>query len=335
MIELKDIITTGLGVVKSKLGYKIPLKITQYLTYKCNLKCGFCGRRLNKSEEMTTSEIKKSIREFRKLGTKFWSFNGGEPLLKKDIRQLIEYVKKQGMKCSIVTNSWLLPEKIKEIKNIDMVIISMDGPEEIHDKERGKGSYKRVIESLELLKKNNVRVMINTVITKYNIEYLENILNIVDKYDCEWELQPVSCHRADEEKNASEFFPEKSEMKKAVNWIKKKKKKGFKIANSNEYLDQMTNPISEKPACWAGRVTFVISPDGKVLPCAEFLAESNRFKSFLVSGARKAIDQIPNMKDCRDCSFSCYMEYNIALDSLPKTSFKLAKNIIKKRWFWQ
>lgn len=337
MIKLKDIPHTAFSVVKAKMGYRIPLKITHYPTYRCNFQCKFCGRRLKKSEEMTTDEIKKCMKEFKKLGTKFWGFNGGEPLLRNDIGELITHAKNMGFKCNLATNGWLIPQKINEIKNIDLVEISIDGDKEIHNKIRGKETYERVIKTLTILKQHNIKILIDTVITNLNIDKLKNILDIVDKFDCEWNLQPVTCHRADTKKNAVQYFPTHDEIIKAVNWLMEQKRAGKHISNSKEYINQMKKNIlpPELPNCWAGRLAFTLNPDGKILPCPELPSENPKYKTFHETGVKKAIESIPDMSKCRACSFSCYMEYNIALDSLTKTGFRIFKNLLMKRWFWQ
>jgi uncharacterized protein len=215
-------------------------------------------------------------------------------------------------------------------------VISLDGPEHIHDSIRGQGAFRAVIDALETLRKKDIKMMIITVINKSNVEHLDDILKIVEKYGCEWELQPIVYHRADKEKKAGKYFPSKKELEKAVDWLLRQKKAGKRISNSYGFLMQIReNDPKKAPDCWAGKITFVVSPDGKILPCAEFLANSSRYMSFKEAGVKKALENIPDLSKCRDCSFSCYMEYNTALESLPEIGFKTIKNLFKRRWFWQ
>ncbi|HOK41437.1 MAG TPA: hypothetical protein PLD27_10420 [bacterium] len=97
MITLKNIPKLSISILKAILGNKIPLKVTQYITFNCNFNCAYCGRKNIKSFELTTDEMKKYIDEFKKIGTMFWSFNGGECLLRNDLGVLRDYVKQKGM----------------------------------------------------------------------------------------------------------------------------------------------------------------------------------------------------------------------------------------------
>lgn len=337
MIKIRNIPRISLKILGAKLGKRIPLKVTQYVTYRCNYKCAFCGRRLSKSDELNTDQIKKCMSDFKKMGTEFWGFNGGEPLLREDIGELINYAKALGFKCSLSSNGYLIPQKIDQINKIDLVLISLDGPEKVHDKIRGQGAYNDVIKALEVLKQNKIKTLVVTVINKDNLNYLDQQLNIVKKYGFDWELQPIAVHREDVEKNAKVFFPDKAQLAKTVDWLLKQKKEGQPISNSVGYLEQMkwSAYAESAPDCWAGRIVCVISPDGHILPCAEVLAESKLYKSFLEVGVRKAFNSLPDMSKCRACRLSCYMEYNVALNSFTKTGLKSTLNILNRRHFWQ
>jgi len=115
-MEFKKIIKLTKDITLAKiLKHCIPLKVTHNITYRCNLNCSFCllKKRLNKpdSPEMDTSQIKRMMREFKQIGTKFWLFSGGEPLLREDLGELISYAKdKMDFHCGISTNGTLLPE---------------------------------------------------------------------------------------------------------------------------------------------------------------------------------------------------------------------------------
>jgi MoaA/NifB/PqqE/SkfB family radical SAM enzyme len=271
------------------------------------------------------------------MGTVFWGFNGGEPLLRTDVGELIKFGKNLGFKCFISTNGTLIPQNIEKLKDIDLVLISIDGPEEIHDNIRGKGNFQKTIEGLKILQKNKIPTFIVTVIHKNNINHLKEVTEIAKKYDCFHELQPVVIHRNDLEKNAAKYMPSHKEIQKAVQEIiEEKKKPGSRIANSLQYLEEIKYyPNFPQQKCWAKKLFCVISPEGYVLPCAEMLGLNNLYKSGLKEGWRKAFEFIPDMSKCHACFYSCYSEYNIILNSPFKSFFRIVKNLIKpNKWFW-
>ncbi|MFA5029380.1 MAG: radical SAM protein [Patescibacteria group bacterium] len=338
MIDFKNLPQVAGNILKARIGHRVPLKVTQYVTYRCNLACGFCGRRYLKTSEMATEQIKKCMDEFKKMGTIFWSFNGGEPLLRPDIGELINYSQKLGFKCSIMTNGTLIPEKIEQLKGLDLVEVSLDGPEEINDAIRGQGTFKKVIKAIEILRANNILVCIDSVINSTNLDYLDELWKISEKYGTQLEFQPVIIHSGDQEKKAAQYFPAKEKFLVAINWLIAQKRQGRKINNSFSYLEQLKSypdlPMSLD--CWASYLFCVITPDGFVAPCAVMLDEQEKFKNGLEVSFEKAFYSLPDLKKCRRCFFSCYGEYNCALNSLTKTGLKFIKNkILGSGWFWQ
>lgn len=337
MINSSNFLKVSISVLKSFLGKDVPLKVSHYMTHRCNLACKFCGRRLLREKEMTTEEIKNCMTEFKKMGTAFWSFNGGEPLLRTDIEELIKFGKNLGFKCSMSTNGTLISKNIEKMKNLDLVLTSIDGPEKIHDAIRGEGNFKRTIEGLKLLKKNKIPAFVVTVIHKNNIEHLGEICDLVKKYDCFHELQPVVIHRPDIDANAKKYMPTPEEIKKAVREIiEEKKKPESRIANSLEYLEEIKHyPNFPQQKCWAKKLFCTISPEGYVLPCAEMLGLNESYKSGLKEGWREAFEFIPDMSNCHACIYSCYSEYNLILNSPFKSFFRIIKNVVNpKKWFW-
>jgi len=115
------------------MGYRVPLRVTQYITYQCNLSCRYCARHKSGGMELSTEEIKSLMAAFRKAGTLFWGFNGGEALGRDDIGELIDFGKSIDMFVSRSTNGTLLVKRYREIRNADVVNISFEGPKDIHD----------------------------------------------------------------------------------------------------------------------------------------------------------------------------------------------------------
>ncbi len=289
---------------------------------------------------MTTEEIKTAMLEFKKMGTLFWGLNGGEPLLQSDIKELIDFAHNLGMKPFISTNGTLVAQKIDDLKNINLVLTSLDGPEEIHDSIRGAGNFKKTLEGLAALREKKIPVFLVTVIHKGNIDRLNEVAAIAKKYDCFWELQPVTVHRGDTEGNAKKYMPAPNQIKKVVDWlIVEKKKPNSKIANSLQYLEQIKGyPDFPRQKCWAKKLFCVVSPDGFVLPCAEMMNSKTPppYRSGLTHGWQEAFNAIPDMSGCHACFYSCYMEYNLVLNSPFSSFFRVVKNaLVTKKWFWE
>lgn len=336
MIDISNIPSLIKSFAKILTGQRVPLKVSQYITTRCNLDCAYCGRHNLGGKELTTEEVKYYIREFKKLGTLFWSFNGGEALLRNDLGELIQYVKDLKMKCNITTNGLMVKNRIEWLKNIDLVTISIDGPEEIQDKIRGKGVFKKDIEALEILAKNKIKTVVFSVITNENIDKLKEILELAEYYGHYWDVQPVVEHRGGKGEGAKNYNFDRYKFIEAVDWIINKKKEGAKIFSALDYLKDMKKfPNCEaNKNCWAGKTFCVIADDGSLYPCAEFIGTDLYKIKVLNKDIKAAFASMPDMKKCRQCYFSCYSEYNLILNHKVKAFFKIFKNLVQGKWFW-
>ena len=166
-----------------------PLKISMNITKNCNLKCIQCfsnSGQLGKNE-LNTSDIYRLFENMNKNGTFFICLGGGEPFTRNDLFDILEYGKKKQLAISIVSNGLLLnKEKIKKLNEMDLdyLWISFEGLKENHEKLRGKGTFDRTIEKLQLINdyykgKTALRMSIN----KYNINEIEDLVQIAEKYN--------------------------------------------------------------------------------------------------------------------------------------------------------
>lgn len=101
-------------------------------TYKCNLNCNHCYVKGRNEKEMSTEDALKMIDEIVELNPRHFSITGGEPLLRKDIFQILEEAKNKNLNTSIVTNGILLNEQIiNKLSKMDIYIyLSLDAASE-------------------------------------------------------------------------------------------------------------------------------------------------------------------------------------------------------------
>jgi len=155
------------------------------VTRACNLKCeqcySFSGTR--GENELTFSEIKRILDELEKLGTIRLFFTGGEPFIRPDMVDILEYADKKGFAFYISTNGVLVNDKIinslSSLKHLKTFQVSIDGMEKMHDEIRGKrGTFIKAIKTLEMAKKKLKSVKITSVFTlmKKNAEESKMVL---------------------------------------------------------------------------------------------------------------------------------------------------------------
>lgn len=159
-----------------------PRYITLFLTNRCNLRCRMCAQfgESGKSYELAHEQLPKDVvmrlvEELSPYGTHI-SLMGGEPSLYQGWLDIVHRIKAQGLTCDIITNGTLLKRDAEQIvkSGLDTVNVSLDGPEEIHDRIRGvPGTFAKVVGGLDYLlelrgDQPTPRVVLFYTITRHN-----------------------------------------------------------------------------------------------------------------------------------------------------------------------
>lgn len=156
-----------------------PVTCVWEVTMGCNMRCGHCGSSCAEPlpDELNTTEAIALCDQIAGLGLKWITLSGGEPLTRKDIPKIVKRLTDKGVSVNIITNGWMLKDvagKLKE-SGVATVAISIDGPEDIHDKIRREGSFARSAEAFSTLKELGIQTGAVTTITKLNIDRLEEL----------------------------------------------------------------------------------------------------------------------------------------------------------------
>ena len=171
----------------------VPLVMSWNVTRECNMKCSHCY--INATEkklcnELTTKEAKNLMDQIYQVSAPLLILSGGEPLLRPDIFELIQYGSKKGLKMGLGSNGSLIDEtvarKLKEA-GIATVSISLDSniPAQ-HDEFRGVvGAFEKAVEACKALRKNNVLVQVNTTLTQQNYNQIDDIMSLAENIGVE------------------------------------------------------------------------------------------------------------------------------------------------------
>jgi MoaA/NifB/PqqE/SkfB family radical SAM enzyme len=175
-LVLKSILTNSQKIRnREKFGCHIPWGVIIDPTSACNLKCTGCwAADYGKISSLDFGTLDRIICEFRKLGTYVFIFSGGEPLLRKnDIIKLCE--KHDDCYFTCFTNGTLIDNafagEIRRVGNFAPAI-SIEGFEAETDIRRGTGTFKKVIEAMDILKDNGILFGCSTCYHRHNTEVL-------------------------------------------------------------------------------------------------------------------------------------------------------------------
>jgi AdoMet-dependent heme synthase len=159
---------------------KSPLIVWFEVTRKCDLKCTHCyidaGR--PRANELAFSEVKVVLDDLKKLGVFSLVLAGGEPYIRPDFPDILEYAASLDFIIAVVTNgSYLTPEVLERIPKRNIrITLSVDGIASHNLIRSGRSTFQLMEEKLDLMKKMGIPCSISTVISKANIHELKQLL---------------------------------------------------------------------------------------------------------------------------------------------------------------
>ncbi len=188
---MNNTINIAARVFKSIFLKQIPNYAVIYIDGRCNMHCGFCCHAAMDARKTPIMPAEKWGSIFRKAQSLLHlTVTGGEPFIRKDFVEIIDkIISSCGVpRVSIKTNGFyteriknFIPKLIDKHRNTEFTLsISLDGPEEIHDKVRNfKGGYKQVLETIEIMKvyrnRPNFFLRLASVLTKDNRHILQKL----------------------------------------------------------------------------------------------------------------------------------------------------------------
>jgi MoaA/NifB/PqqE/SkfB family radical SAM enzyme len=329
---------------------RFPLIVSLTVTNRCNLRCIYCygSYYARDIKDFSKAVWFQLIDELSRLGTELVHLEGGEPLLRDDIGAIIERVKKNGMVCRMNSNGLLVPKKINEIKGVDSLCISLDGDQESNDKNRGIGTYAKIIEGIICAKNNGLSVLTSTVLTRNNIDTgaIENVLELSKKIGFGAQFSFLYEQTATRLSNAA-FYVEEPSIKKTIRKLIDYKRKGYPIFYSfPTYYNALRWPASYEQKrfttatpppkgfkyipCCMGRLMCFVDGDGMVYPCGEHIGTFPA-KNFREVGFKQAWEHLSNFKECITCYNTCFNEYNQVLSCRPACLWNNFINYLRYR----
>lgn len=305
------------------------------LTNKCNLRCSHCYNidyLESENIDLSTEEAKIIIDKAKVLGCHFMGFSGGEPFIREDIFELIEYVKEHPI--HILTNGmYINDETIRKLSEIgDLIIefrISVDGLKK-HEELRGVSS-EVVLENIKSLLKNEYIVTVNTMITNENVHELFDMYNYFKAIKIDrWRLDFIfNQGNAQKNKLIFDFSPEQLTL--LVNLVKLyiKEKPEFEMDINKLFRSAVLDDdspiqfdLNSRPCSYQGSLT--VRPTGDVSFCPSLgMTHGNLINDSLDKiFSDKSWNDIVGLKvkdlnaTCLECDLLCYCGGGCRSDAL-------------------
>ncbi|MFE3290831.1 mycofactocin radical SAM maturase [Rhodococcus sp. NPDC059234] len=262
----------GRLVDQFELGLDAPICLTWELTYACNLSCVHClsssGRR--DPRELSTEQCKSIIDELQRMQVFYVNIGGGEPTVRSDFWELVDYATAHQVGVKFSTNGVKIDKEVAArlaASDYVDVQISIDGATaEVNDAVRGPGSFAMAVRALENLAEAGFRdAKISVVVTRQNVGQLDEFKALADRFGATLRITRLrpSGRGADV---WDELHPTQEQQRELYDWLVANGD-GVLTGDSFFHLSAYGDALPGLNLCGAGRVVCLIDPIGDVYAC--------------------------------------------------------------------
>lgn len=330
-------------ILKARItGACIPLVVILHVTKRCNFNCIYCfgDYNLQQDSDFSKEYTFALIDDLAEMGTKWVTLGGGEPLLREDLDEIIDYLKARNIDCGINTNGTLIPQRIETVKKATSICISLDGDMTSNDLNRGKGTFQKIIEGIKCAKAHQINVHTNTVLTKNNIDSIDHIMEQAKEIGFMTEFNLPFFQGPKDDIN-DRLYPSNDECRRAWEKILAYIRKGYPVlfsAKAHEHAlgwpDYRQRVFMEGAPnfkyikCYAGRLMCLIESDGNVYPCTQLMGTFKPL-NFLEHGFKSAWEHLKD-HTCKSCYSTCFNQFNLIFGLDPVTIIDTTMKSIKE-----
>jgi MoaA/NifB/PqqE/SkfB family radical SAM enzyme len=306
------------------------------ITRKCNYRCVGCNVwREQDNRELSAEEIKKGLDILKNLGIVEVVFSGGDPLLRPDAKEIIDYAAKKFV-TTVYDNGSMAAEKIDALRNVDFTAISIDSldPKKMDYIKGVPNSLEKAMHSVETLHKEGINVSVTPTISQLNLDEIVDITNYFTKkeipvwyclysYDLSADINQL--FRIG--KSNDEFIIKDNQaMVNLCNTLIEMKKKNKRILMTTRLLTAMKRLFEENKRTWnckALKNFLIVDHTGRIAGCHSHNFAGSVFDLPKLWPSKEFDTLRKTYHDCTQCTYLCYIFYS--LHSGPFGNLTLAK----------
>ena len=334
--------TSGLRKASSLAGRYLssgkPHHAQWLVTRKCNYRCVGCNVwKEQDDQELSAAEIKKGLDILKGLGIVELTISGGNPLLRSDIAEILDYASERFL-TTVYDNGSMATKKIEALRKVDFVAISIDSLDEAKNDaiKAVPGAWKNAIHTVEVLQKEGIRVAVTPTISQKNLYEIMDMTN----YFMERKIPMWFClYSYDTSVDSKQLFrigkandefiiTDKEAMVNLCNQLIASMKKNPNILMTKKLLQTLRSlyePNAERTwKCQALNQFLVVDHLGRISGChnhnfaGSIFDQPKQWKSNEFKTLRKTY------QDCTQCNYLCYIAYS--LYGGPKSILSLAND---------
>src|SRR5580658_3867833 len=311
----------------------MPSLCNYYVTLRCNQRCTFCNiphtNNGSPSREPRMDQVLANLRDLKRLGVVVLDVTGGEPLLYRNIIEMLAAAKKMRFITSITTNGMLYPKFAEQlVGKVDALLFSIDSTDgDEHDRIRATKSFDLALDALSVARRLRQPLYISHVVTNESYDHVDEMIRFAKDQGAILYLNPCF----------SFFGNEGISKEKATGLVKYFGKAGVIVDRAQLALIADGGNHTNDPVCRAVSSTVVISPENELwLPCYHFKHEALKIENNLYDlykhseTVAKARSMEGRESFCEGCTVYCYMR-NSLLWRYPGESVLMMGHYLRER----
>ncbi|MBK8256951.1 MAG: radical SAM protein [Polyangiaceae bacterium] len=263
---------------------KAPKQAIWDVTYACNLTCPHCLTASGKAhpDELDTGGAKRVVDRLAEAQVLYLALSGGEPLLRPDILDIIEYATSQNLRVDVATNGVVLTDRVRRgLRDLPIfqVQVSIDGIGSTHDRFRGRiGAFEAACTTVRTLRSEGIGVSLSTTATSENIDQLDELIDLAVSLGCRgYKAIPfIAAGRGREHENQLRLTADG--LRRLGQTLVRRQQEllgilaiatdgGFPFLWNSSKPSDAYDPSDDTMGCSAGYDTISIGADGTAYPC--------------------------------------------------------------------
>lgn len=332
-------------LAKAALFQDAPVYVQFYVTARCNLTCEQCNIIYANSDvrECTIDEIKRIADNFADMGVAIVLLTGGEPFARKDLPEIIYAFESRGVHVRMQTNGFASEDQIARAveaggKDISISLDSLEPERQIKINDASSKSWHQALKAMALftkyLPKEGSFASLGCVLQPQNMGDIEDVVRFGSEIS--WFSSLVPVHVSDYAHprgfrtfdHTLRFRPDELPVVDAViERVRKMRKEGFLLFDSDQYLDDIKRFVRDEPITWRSHnnnvcdtpnLYFALLPNGEFAPCCDHRLgnsypayESNFPKIYRSKAWRDEVAQVT--RACDGCMYGSYPEMTISM----------------------
>lgn len=333
------------SLLKRSISFNKPHHVQWMLTRRCNYRCRSCEvwRDPEPANELSTEAVKAGLRILHQMGTMEIVLSGGNPLLRDDIDEIIEYASRYFV-TTVYDNGSQAVRKIDSLRNADFVAISLDTlDEEKYDNLKGvHGALKNALKAVQTLHDEGINVGVSPTISQMNLYELPNftkqfITKGVPVLYCLYQHDSLSQPMFQIGERDDELTIEDREgLAKVCDELITMKQTSNGVLITTKMLEALKSLYREEKRTWRCRALqsfFTVDPLGRVAGCHLQNPVGTIFELPRLWNTQRIQRLREEYQECDKCSYMCYMFYSLHADvkgniEIIKDQWKNAKTLL-------